>query len=402
MEQPLSDVKILDLTSHIAGPYCTRLLADYGADVIKVEKPGAGDPARNLGPFLNDEPHLDKSGLFLYLNTNKRGITLNLESETGRKIFKELVKKVDILVESFSPKVMPSLGLAYETLNKLNPKLIMTSISDFGQTGPYRDFKGSELIYQGFGGPMYLTGTAEGGPSKRAGNVIQYQIGLVAAVATMTAFYSAEVKGYGDHIDLDACRAELISIDSKINMMTAYQYTGHTYRRASAGTFTTLRMCKDGYVYVQSGTDGLFFQPTAKVLGLTPKQMEEWAPKPGVPMDPVKAGEFDEKYLMPWLLQHTKQEIVDTLQAAGGMAIPCNDTAGLLSDPHFHERDYWVEIDHPVTGKLTYPGAPFRMSEGGWQSRMPAPLLGQHNEEIYAELGYSKDDLVVLRETGVI
>lgn len=401
MEQPLEGVKVLDSTGLIAGPYCTKLLADYGADVIKVEEPDGGDPARKLGPFLNDEPHPEKSGLFLYLNTNKRGITLNLKCETGKRIFKELVAGADILVESFSPPVMPSLGLEYEILEKINPRLVMTSISAFGQTGPYRDFKGSELIYQGYGGPMYLTGNAEGGPVKRGGNVIQYQIGFVASVATMVAFYGAEVRGYGDHVDLNSTRAELISIDSKINMMTAFQYSGHTYRRAERGNFTTLRMCKDGYVYVQSGTDGLFFQPTAKVLGLTPEQMKEWA-EPGVPMDPVKAGEFDEKYLMPWLLSHTKKEIVDALQSAGGMAAPLNNTDGLLNDPHFRERNYWVEIDHPVAGKLTYPGAPFRMAEGSWQIRRPTPLHGQHNVEIYSELGYSKDDLIILRETGVI
>ena len=134
MEQLLSDIKVLDLTHYIAGPYCTKLLADRGADVIKIEKPGKGDGARRLGPFFGNEPHPEKSGLFLHLNTNKRGITLNLKSSTGKKIFKELLKEVDILVENFSPRVMPGLGLGYKTLEKVNPKLVMTSISNFGQT----------------------------------------------------------------------------------------------------------------------------------------------------------------------------------------------------------------------------------------------------------------------------
>jgi len=133
-EQALSDVKVLDLTWYIAGPYCTKLLADYGADVIKVERPGSGDPARTMGPFLGDDPHPEKSGLFLHLNTNKRSITLNLKSDTGKKIFKELVKEANILVENFSPRVMPSLGLSYEELEKINPKLVMTSISNLGLT----------------------------------------------------------------------------------------------------------------------------------------------------------------------------------------------------------------------------------------------------------------------------
>jgi len=159
MEQALSDVKVLDLTRFVAGPYCTKLLADYGADVIKIEKPGEGDPTRRMGPFLGDDPHPDKSGLFLHLNTSKRGITLNLKSEIGKKIFRELVKGVDILVENFSPRVMPGLGLEYEALETLNPRLVMTSISNFGQSGPYRDFKASELILYGMGGAMNETGT---------------------------------------------------------------------------------------------------------------------------------------------------------------------------------------------------------------------------------------------------
>ena len=176
-EQALSDIKVLDLTHHIAGPYCTKLLADYGADVLKVEKPGSGDPTRKMGPFLGDEPHPDKSSLFLHLNTSKRGITLDLKTQTGKKIFRQLVKDVDILVENFSPGVMPSLGLDYKELEKITPKLVMTSISNFGQTGPYRDFKASELIIYGMGGAMNETGMFDRYPLKKAGNVVQYQVG---------------------------------------------------------------------------------------------------------------------------------------------------------------------------------------------------------------------------------
>ena len=153
-QQPLSDVRVLDLTRHIAGPYCTKLLADSGADVIKVERAGSGDPARREGPFFGDDPHPEKSGLFLHLNTNKRGISLNLKSDTGKTILKELMREVDILVESFSPRVMPGLELDYHSLDKINPKLVMTSISNFGQSGPYRDFKASELVVSGMGSTM--------------------------------------------------------------------------------------------------------------------------------------------------------------------------------------------------------------------------------------------------------
>jgi len=403
MEQVLSNVKVLDLTWYIAGPYCTKLLADYGADVIKVERPDTGDPARKMGPFLNDEPHPEKSGLFLHLNTNKRGITLNLKSETGNKIFKDLVKEADILVESFSPRVMPSLGLSYETLEEINPKLVMTSISNFGQQGPYRDFKASELIFQGFGGYMYLVGTADREPLKKAGNVIQYQLGSTAAVATMVAFYGAQQKGSGDHVDVNGVREEITCIDGKRTMMTAYQYTGHVYGRAKSSS-PGIRLCKDGYVFIVgfgSVTAGLFFPALARMLELTPEQKEELS-KPGVMNDPVKQGEFDEEIMTPWLLKHTMKEIVEKAQAYGVMSTPYNTPGGLLKDPHFRERNYWEEIDHPVAGKLTYPGAPIKMGIGGWQMRRPAPLLGQHNEEVYGDLGYDKEDLVQLRQSGII
>jgi crotonobetainyl-CoA:carnitine CoA-transferase CaiB-like acyl-CoA transferase len=401
MEQALSGVKVLDLTWYVAGPYCTKLLADYGADVIKIERPGTGDPARSLGPFLHDEPHPEKSGLFLHLNTNKRGITLNLKSETGKKIFRELVKETDILVESFRPRVMPSLGLDYPTLEKINPRLVMTSITSFGQTGPYREFKGSELIFQGYGGFMYLCGTSDREPLKKAGNVIQYQIGLIGSVATMVAFHGAQTKRHGDHVDVNGIREELTSIDGKIQMMTAYQYTGHDHRRKEPG-FSGVRRCKDGYVLMIGVTSvATFFPVFAKMLKLTPAQKQEWG-NPQALIDPKKMESFDQKFVVPWLMQRTRAEILKESQSAGVLSAPYNTPEGLLHDEHFRDREYWAETDHPVAGRLTIPGAPFRMSEGGWKIRRPAPLLGQHNEEVYSVIGFTKDDIVQLRQSGVI
>lgn len=400
MKQVLSGIKVLDLTWYIAGPYCTKLLADYGADVVKIEKPDGGDPARHLGPFLDDEPHPEKSGLFLHLNTNKRGITLNLKSETGKKIFRDLVKGVNILVESFNPRVMPSLGLEYEVLEKINPMLVMTSISDFGQTGPYRDFKGSELIYQGFGGGMYLMGLNDREPTKKSGNVTQYQTGAIAALATLIAYYGANICGYGDHIDVNGIRAEIISVDQKNNMMTTYQYTGHTAHRVQ-NMRPSVYPCKDGYVTLTGYGLPLFFPAIARLLGLSSDEIAEWG-KIEIMTNPKKQAEFREQYILPWVLVRTAKEVVEQGQAAGVMTVPFNSIDGVLHDPHLREREFWAEIDHPVAGRITYPGAPFRMSEGGWQIRRPAPRLGQHNEEVYFELGYTKEDLIILRQTGVI
>jgi benzylsuccinate CoA-transferase BbsE subunit len=248
---------------------------------------------------------------------------------------------------------------------------------------------------------MYLMGAEDREPSKKAGNVIQYQIGLIGSVATMVAFHGAGVKGHGDHVDVNGVREELTSIDGKIHMLTTYQYTGHLHRR-KAPAFSSTRPCKDGYVFIVGVTSvAMFFPAFAKMLKLTPAQMEEWG-KPEHLVNPKKMEEFDQKFFAPWLLERTMREVVEETQAAGVLSAPYNTPEGLLQDPHFRERGYWAEIDHPVTGRLTYPGAPFKMSEAGWKIRRPAPLLGQHNEEVYSEIGYSKEDLVQLRQAGVI
>ena len=191
-EQPLADIRVMDLTHGIAGPYCTKLLADFGADVVKVERPVTGDFTRHLGPFPQDVPHPEKSGLFLHLNTNKRSVILDLKTAKGVEVLKELARGADILVESFRPGVMAGLGLDYGTLKRVNPRLVMTSVSNFGQTGPYRDYRASELVLFGMGGRMNASGLPERYPLKLGGDHVQYQAGNVAAMATMFAFYAAQ------------------------------------------------------------------------------------------------------------------------------------------------------------------------------------------------------------------
>jgi len=404
MEKALSDVKVLDLTHHIAGPYCTKLLADHGADVLKVEKPGEGDPARRMGPFLEDDPHSEKSGLFLHLNTSKRGITLNLKSETGGKTLRELVRGVDILVENFSPRVIPSLGLEYEKLENLNPGLVMTSISNFGQTGPYRDFKASELILYGMGGAMNDTGVLDRYPLKKGGRVVQYQAGTIAAVATMLALLASRAQGIGQHVDVSIYESQMGTIDRRMSQLLTYQYNREISYRMDPGEERPgfpygIYPCKDGFFELIGGF--VFWPRIAQMIG-----RPDLATDPGFSTvegqrNPENLERFDLIWY-PWLAEHTKQEIIEAGQAAGVLCGPINTSEDLLNDPHWQARDFWAELDHPATGKLTYPGAPFKMGETPWQVSRPAPLLGQHNEEVYGELGYSKEDLVRLREAGVI
>lgn len=399
-EQALSDVKVLDLTRLIAGPYCTKLLGDYGAEVIKIEQMGAGDPARRIGPFPQDEPHPEKSGIFLHLNTNKRGITLNLKSETGRALFRELVRDADILVESFSPRVMPSLGFDYESLEKINPRLVVASISNFGQTGPYRDFKSSDLITYAMGGPMSSTGLPDRSPIRLGPYVNLYQAGATAAVAIMMSFYGAEASGRGEHVDISLMEAEMSNIDRRPTMLLQYQYTGHISQRVPTGErfASGTSPCRDGYVELRGE-----YPHTAKMAALL--NMPELRQHPDIndAMRQTKpdAIEAFKAILIPWTIERNKHDVWRMAQENRIISSIIATMEDVVTDPHFAARGTFPDIEHPVAGTFKYPGAPFR-AETPWKLRRPAPLLGQHNEEVYGALGYTGTDLIKLREQGVI
>jgi len=394
--KPLSDVNVLDLTHHIAGPYCTKLLADYGAEVIKVERPGSGDPARGMAPFLDDIPGLDRSGLFLYLNTNKRSLALNLKSATGVSILKELVKDVDIVVESFSPRVMPSLGLDYPTLEALNPSLIMTSISSFGQTGPYRDFRAAEITADAMGGWMSVVGHPDREPLKAGGDQAQFVAGLMAGVATMTAFHGRDAVG-GQYIDLSIMDA-VVYIQMNITQMYAYsQFLMKRPGNITGPVPGWIMPCRDGYI------------GTFAVTGSQWRSLCEWT---GIP-ELIEMSELDilgrgqradeiQALLISWLLNHDAEDLLREAQARRiPFGIP-SSSQRLLASEHLKQRGYFVEVDHPETGPLRYPGAQVKLGDLHYELQR-APTLGEHNEEIFVDrLGYSRQDLVRLRQQGVI
>ena len=251
-EGALADITVLDLTHHIAGPYCTKLLATYGAEVIKIERPGTGDPARQAGPFSGDAPHPEKSGLFLHLNTNKQSVTINVQHARGQALVRELVKQVDVVVENFAPRVLPALGLSYADLEPLNPRLVMTSISNFGQTGPYRDWRAQDIVIYAMGGAMNLTGLPDREPLRLALNLMAYQGGNVAATATMTGVLGACRLGTGQHIDVALCEVHAGCIDRRTTSLLGYQYTGEPgYREESIGLGVYpvgVIPCQDGYI----------------------------------------------------------------------------------------------------------------------------------------------------------
>jgi crotonobetainyl-CoA:carnitine CoA-transferase CaiB-like acyl-CoA transferase len=407
---PLAGVRVLDFTHYLAGPRCTKLLADFGADVVKIERPPSGDPARRIGPFFHDAPNPEASGTFLFLNTNKRSVTLNLRTELGLSLCRALVEKVDIVVENFRPGVMRDLGLGYETLRDLRPGLVMTSVSNFGQTGPYRDLPASELTLSAMGGPMNATGHREHEPLKLAGNVVQYHAGSMAAYATVLALLAAErdadedAQPAGEYVDVSIYETQAGFRDRRTVYLTAHAYTGDVAKRPIAGIRpgAGVRPCADGYVNLHANSPSRFGDflrmirrddLVERTAGLSPL---------GASLDPELAHEIEASYL-EWLMQRGKHEAAREAQRASGAAAPVNTVRDLLEDESFTRRGVFEVVDHPATGAVRYPGRPFVMGESSRPRARRAPLLGEHNAEVLCgELGVDLTDLPRLRELGVL
>lgn len=397
-EKALQGLKVLELAQFVFGPYCAKLLADLGAEVVKIEEPLVGDEARRRGPFPNDVPHPERSGLFLYLNTNKMGITLNIKTGTGREIFKRLVDWADILIEDQPPGTMQELGLDYESLRTINPQLIMTSITPFGQTGPYRDYKAYHLNIIHAAGAGYLTPSEvhdlDREPLKGGGFLDDYTSGLSAAVATMGAVYARWATDSGQHIDVS--RQEAVMHLDKIEI-DQYPNSGNipSRRRRTSSVVP----CKDGHFHYVAPRD-YDWDAFAKVMG-----NPDWARDEKLKIrafQDEKGGELKE-LISQWSLRLTKEEIYHRGQA-GRVPLGMVKTAEeVVNWPQREARGFFVEIDHPEAGKFKYPSAPYLFSETPWVVTRSAPLLGQHNEEVYCRrLGYTGQELVQMREAGII
>ena len=386
----------------MAGPYCTRLLADYGAEVIKVERPGLGDGARRLGPFVGGQPHPEKSCLFLHLNTNKKGITLNLKTDTGRKILLRLVEQADVLVENFSPRVMPSLGLDYQTLAAVNPRLVMTSISNFGQTGPYRDYRARELTLFAMGLHMHHEGEPDREPLRFPGPKAQYLAGTHAAAVTMAACLGARASGRGQQVDISIMECMTAPPEGAAWLMAeafSGPGVGRTGHRREGVYPLGVYPCRDGHVFVY-GIVAFFWPRIAAWLGM-PELLTD--PRFATPQARREHhGDFDAIFL-PWIMERRRDEVFHSAQAHRIPVTPVYTIDEVVSDPQFQARGTFVEVEHPVAGKARYVGLPFRLPQAPSRPQHPAPQLGQHNVEVYCgRLGYSRPDLVRLREGGII
>ncbi len=409
----LEGVKVLDLTHYIAGPYCTKLLSGLGADVIKIERLGVGDGMRWLGPYasgakMSADPSLRNGGSpapedgawFLYLNTAKQSLALDLKSSEGRRVALELAAKADILVENFAPGGMDSLGLSYEELKKANPALVVTSISNFGQTGPYRDWKASELNLYALGGLMNITGEPDQEPLKEGMPLAQLGAGQNAFAATMAALMYAEETGEGQQIDVSIAEYATNILE---NALMQYSYSGQEYNRVGNRGYGRaawgIYPCQDGHVGIIAGPDTRWPE-VAKIM-----EREELSD----PRFTSRAGRLEhadevDAYMLPWLVSHNKVDIFKAGQESGlGFSFVAT-MKDILEMEQLLYRDYFVELDHPVAGKLTYPGAPImpEKSVDAWVFRR-APLFGEQTYQVLDSwLGYSEAKVSGLVEQGVL
>jgi crotonobetainyl-CoA:carnitine CoA-transferase CaiB-like acyl-CoA transferase len=402
--EALSGLKVIEYSEFISGPYCGKLLADLGAEVIKVEPPGSGDKARSWGPFPQDIPHPEKSGLFLYLNTNKSGVTLNLRSATGRGIFGELVRKADIIVENYPPQETKALGLDYQNLHKINPAVVVISITPFGQTGPYRNYKSCDLISNHMSGEAYTnpeSGVADierQPPLNPPSHASDYYAGLIGAINTMSAIIMRQVTGLGQHVDL--------SQQETMAYILCHQFDNYLddgvsfYRETSKKSFLTSEYaCKNGYIMISTFTDA-FWASLVDMMGNPDWAKSEACRSAGSRRNHL--GMIKPK-VKEWMMEHTIEEINQLAEANRAACVPIQSVKEAVNSELLAARDFFVEVDHKEAGKVKFPGAPYKLSETPWKIKHPAPMMGEHNDEVYCKmLGYSKDDLVKMKQTGVI
>jgi benzylsuccinate CoA-transferase BbsE subunit len=409
----LSGCRALDLTDD-KGFLCGKILADLGVDVIKIEKPG-GDPSRRIGPFWADIPDTEKSLYWFAYNSDKRGITLNIESSDGKEIFKKLAETADFIIESFPPGYLDKLGIGYSILSNVKKGLILISITPFGQRGPYSEYKGSDIVVMGMSGLLYQTGESDGPPTQISLPQACLHAGGDAAVGAMIAYYHREKTGEGQHVDVSMQQS---AAWFQGNAVPVWELNKKILRRAGAfraGVSKDVGQrqvwpCKDGYVFftVIGGRTG------AKSLS----SLVEWMDSEGMAtgfllnmdwdnfdMFTVTRDEMDQISgpVGEFFLKHTGKELLKGAVPRGVSLGPLSSINDLLNDECLNARNFWKEIEHPELGRsITYPREFVKSSEKDCSTQFRAPLIGEHNEEIYSQIGLSRQDLVIYKQAGII
>ena len=390
----LDGVRVLDLTRVLAGPYCGMMLADMGADVIKIEMPGKGDDARRNAPIVNGE-----SAYYMNLNRNKRGMTLNLKSEDGKKIFRELVKESDIVLENFRPGVMDKLGLGYEDLKKINPAIVYGAVSGFGQYGPYSKRPGYDILGQAMSGLMSTSGWPGGKPTRSGTAISDVMGGISCCVGVLAAYVNRLKTGEGEMVDVSLVDS-MVSALEIINMI--YLCTGRIPERIgnryeAIYPYDSFE-ASDGMVIIACGNDKLY-----GVLKSVLQMPELDDPKFDANVDRIAHHEELKELIERWTKVRTIDEVVNTLLAAGAPAGPINTIDKVVVDPHIAvAREMFVDLPHPVAGDMKVTGNQLKFTNKKIKIDRPAPLLGQHTEEIPKEkLDIDHDEFERLKAEGV-
>jgi len=411
----LGPYRVLDLTDE-KGLYCGQLLGSLGADVIKIERPG-GDPTRNIGPFFHNIPDPEKSLFWFAFNTNKRGITLDIEAADGRGVFKRLVKTADVVIESFPPGYMDKLGLGYFDLERINPGVIMTSITPFGQTGPYKDYKASDLISWAMGGLLHITGDPEKPPVRISHIPFTFLVASMdGAWGTVAALYWRAESGEGQHVD--------VSIQDSV-VMTAgpiherWEVTGQEFQRGSTyerapDSAVVLRLAwpaRDGYVRYRLYPGRFGAAENQRLVawldeaGVADNYLRgiDW---PNLAWTHVSREEAEriQDYLARFFKTKTKAELYEEGLRRDIMVQPIGTPADVLSHPQLEARDYWQQLEHPeLDTAISYPRRFCLASETACKQWCRAPLIGEHNQEVYElELGLSREEVLILKQRGII
>ena len=392
----LEGIRVLDLTRALAGPFCTLMLGDYGADVIKIEIPGSGDDTRHWGPpFIGDE-----SAYFLSINRNKRSLTLNFKEDKAKEIFLKLSKDADVIVENFTPGVMERFGLGYDAVKAVNSGIIYTSISGFGQDGAYRNRPAYDQIVQGLSGLMSITGEPDGEPQKAGIAVSDIGAGMWAAFAVMTAIHHRTNQGEGQYIDISMLDAQV----AWMTYMAAYYFANDEPPSKVGAAHPTLTpyqafMCQDNkYINVAVGSERIWerFCQAMKQEELTRN------PEFATNGDRVRNRSKLVPFLQQLFLTRPVHEWVADLQEYSVPCGPINNLADVFADPQIKTREMFVEMPHPTLGSIKQTGIPIKFSRTPGGLDRPPPLLGEHNREILRELEFSDADITELAAKEII
>ncbi len=396
MAGPLEGIRVVDLTRILAGPYCTMMLGDMGAEIIKIEHPKGGDDTRGWGPpFLNGV-----STYFISINRNKKSLTLNLKDERGKELLRDLIRKGDVVVENFRPGALDKLGFSWEEIHRINPAVIFASLSGFGQTGPRRSEPGFDVVIQGEGGIMSITGEPDGPPSKFGASIADITAGMLAAQGVLLSLYHREKTGVGQMVDVGM-------LDGQVALLTyhANNYFGTGKLPPRRGnkhpSITPYEMyaCRDGYFNLGVGNDSLW-RRFCDAMGLGDIKED---PKFAVNKDRVDNRLELQEILDAFFAGKTVGETLETLRGAGIPCGPINNLAQVLSDPQVLAREMVVDVDVPVAGPTKVTGVPIKLSETPGAVRTPPPALGQHTDEVLESvLGMDEAQRSALRDEGVV